>query len=108
MGRVQIVSTAMVAVACLSAVASRRARAADSEELGDPLQLETVIAYARQHNPEIRAAVAKWHAAQARPAQAGALPDPMVDLAYHNESFDRLTQGRSDFAWIRIGASQEL
>ncbi len=81
---------------------------AQSDELGDPLSLDAVVGYARQHNPEIRAAAAKWHAAEARPAQAGALPDPMVDLAYHNESFDRLTQGSSEFAWIRIGASQEV
>lgn len=67
-----------------------------------------MIAYTRQRNPEIRAATAKWHASEARPAQAGALPDPMVDLAYHNESFDRFTQGSSEFAWIRVGASQEV
>ncbi|HVO27280.1 MAG TPA: TolC family protein [Candidatus Margulisiibacteriota bacterium] len=81
---------------------------ADDDDLGGPLKLDTVVAYARQHNPEIRAAVSKWHAAEARPAQAGSLPDPMVDVAYHNESFDRLTQGSSEFAWIRIGASQEV
>jgi cobalt-zinc-cadmium efflux system outer membrane protein len=81
---------------------------ADGDELADPLTLDTVVGYARQHNPEIRAAVAKWHAAEARPAQAGSLPDPMLDLAYHNESFDRFTQGSSEFAWIRVGASQEV
>ena len=84
-----------------------RARA-DGAALDEPLTLDAVVAYARQHNPEIRAATAKWSVAQARPAQAGALPDPMVDLAYHNESFDRFTQGSSEFAWIRIGASQEV
>jgi cobalt-zinc-cadmium efflux system outer membrane protein len=81
---------------------------ADNNELGDPLTLEAAIAYAHQHNPEIRAAVATWRAAQARPAQAGALPDPEVEVAYHNESFDRFTQGSSDFAWLRFGASQEV
>lgn len=81
---------------------------ADTDELADPLTLEAVIAYARQRNPEIRAATAKWRAAEARPAQVGALPDPMIDLAYHNESFDRLTLGSSDFAWLLVGASQEL
>lgn len=81
---------------------------AEGDELADHLTLDTVVGYARQHNPEIRAAVAKWHAAEARPAQAGSLPDPMLDLAYHNESFDRFTQGSSEFAWIRVGASQEL
>ena len=65
----------------------------DSAELGDPLTLDAVTDYARRQNPEIRAAAAKWQAALARPAQASALPDPMVDVAYHNESFDRFTQG---------------
>jgi cobalt-zinc-cadmium efflux system outer membrane protein len=86
----------------------RACRSAQDDELGDPLTLDAVVGYARKHNPEIRAAVAKWQAATARPAQAGALPDPMLDLAYHNESFDRFTQGSSEFSWIRIGASQEV
>jgi len=83
-------------------------RAADSDELGDPLKLEAVIAYARRHNPEIRAAGARATAAAARPSQAGALPDPMVDLAYHDESFDRLQLGATEFAYVKVGASQEL
>jgi outer membrane protein TolC len=83
-------------------------RAADGDELGDPMKLEAAIAYARQRNPEIRAAASKWQAAQARPAQAGALPDPMLDVAYHNESFDRFTLGETDFAWLQLGASQEV
>lgn len=103
------ITYAVLALPLLAGLAvTRTAWAADSDELADPPTLDAVIAYARQHNPEIRAAAAKWQAAQARPAQAGALPDPMVDLAYHNESFDRLTLGSSDFAWLRIGASQEL
>jgi cobalt-zinc-cadmium efflux system outer membrane protein len=96
------------AAVVLAAVPAATCWGATGDELGDPLTLDAVVGYARQHNPEIRAAVAKWHAAEARPAQAGALPDPMVDLAYHNESFDRFTQGSSEFAWIRIGASQEV
>jgi outer membrane protein TolC len=82
--------------------------AAETDELGDPLTLDAVIAYARTHNPEIRAAEARWRAAQARPAQAGTLPDPMVDLAYHNESFERFPLGSSEFAWVQVGASQEV
>src|SRR5207244_4421294 len=77
-------------------------RGADTDELGNPLKLEAAIAYARQHNPEIRAAAAGWRAAQARPQQAGALPDPMVDVGYHNEGFERLRLGDTDFAFLRI------
>ncbi|MBI3782999.1 MAG: TolC family protein [Deltaproteobacteria bacterium] len=83
-------------------------RAADADDLGSPLTLDAVVAYARQNNLEIRAALAKWQAAEARPSQAGALPDPMIDVAYHNESFDRFRLGSSDFAWLRLGASQEI
>ena len=83
-------------------------RAQENEELGDLLTLTAAVAYARRHNPEIRAAEARWRAAQARPSQAGSLPDPMVDLSYHNESFDRFRLGESDFAWLRLGASQEV
>lgn len=81
---------------------------AADEGLGDPLNLTAVIAYARQHNPEIRAANARADAASARPAQAGALPDPMLDLAYHDEGFERLRLGDTDFAFVKLGASQEL
>jgi cobalt-zinc-cadmium efflux system outer membrane protein len=82
--------------------------AEDSSELGDPLTIGAVVAYARRHNAEIRAAEAKWRAAQARPSQAGSLPDPMLDLGYHNEGFDRLNLGETEFAWVSVGASQEL
>jgi len=82
--------------------------AEDHDELGDPLTLGAAVAYARRHSAEIRAAEAKWRAAQARPAQAGSLPDPMLDLGYHNEGFDRLNLGETDFAWVSVGASQEL
>ncbi len=85
-----------------------RVRADEQPELSDPLTLDAAVAYARAHNPEIRAARARQHAAQARPTQVGALPDPTLDLAYHNETFDRFTLGDSDFAWVRIGASQEI
>jgi cobalt-zinc-cadmium efflux system outer membrane protein len=99
-------------VCCLLVIAASMTAAAvgraDDDGLGDPLTLAAVVAYARQHNPEIHAAASRAGAAAARPAQAGALPDPMVDLAYHNESLDRFTLGSTDFAWVRIGASQEV
>jgi len=98
--------TLVVLAVVLAAPAGSRGEEHDA--LGAPLDLDAVIAFARAHNPEIRAARDKWRAAQARPAQVGALPDPMVDVAYHNESFDRLTLGSTDFAWVRVGASQEV
>ena len=83
-------------------------RAQESGELDDRLKLGAAIAYARRHNPEIAAAEAKWHAAQARPSQEGSLADPMINTAYHNEGFDRLRQGSGDFTFLRFGAEQEV
>jgi len=97
-----------IALAIIIVLAPLATRGTDEEPLGDPLTLDAVVAYARQHNPEIRAADARWRAAQARPSQAGTLPDPMVDVGYHNESFDRATLGSSEFAFVRLGASQEV
>jgi len=101
-------ATVVVVLAILSVLRPACGRAAGGDDLGDPLTLAAAVAYARQHNAEIRTAAARWRAAQARPAQLGALPDPMVDLAYHDEGFDRLRLGDTDFAYVRVGASQEL
>ncbi|HUI28280.1 MAG TPA: TolC family protein, partial [Candidatus Kryptonia bacterium] len=73
MRRAQILLTLVVITAALN-----RARGADVT-LSEPLTLDVLVAYARAHNPEIRAAEARWRAALARPAQAGALPDPMLN-----------------------------
>jgi outer membrane protein TolC len=43
-----------------------------------------------------------------RPSQEGALPDPMVGLRYHNESFDRLTLGDSEFSYVELSLEQEV
>jgi len=94
----------LVVTALMSAAVCRAA----DDGLGDPLSLASVVAYARQHNPEIRAALARAGVAAARPAQAGALPDPMIDLAYHDEGFDRLQLGGTEFAFVKVGASQEV
>jgi len=93
---------------CVLAIPAWCAASDDDVLTGDPLKLETVVAYAQQHNSEIHAGAARWRAAEARPSQAGALPDPMVELAYHNERFDRITFGESDFAFVKLGASQEV
>src|SRR5574337_1905422 len=103
MRRLTCLLIAVAAALCAPA----RSRGADDEKFREPIGLADLIAYARQNNPEIRAAQEKWRAAQARPSQAGSLPDPMVDLAYHNEGFDRLNLGDTDFAFVRVGASQE-
>jgi len=81
---------------------------AGSGGFGATVELPQLQAYAVAKNPEIKAAEQRWLAAQARPSQEGSLPDPMINAAYHNESFDRLGQGSSDFSFLRFGAEQEL
>ena len=98
---------AQICFALAAALAAAGVRAEDVA-LSDPLTLDAVVAFARQHNPEIHAAEERWRAAQVRPAQAGALPDPMLTLGYHNESFDRLPLGSSEFTYARVGAEQEV
>ncbi len=87
------------AVSCLARSAADFTRNLDLGELQG---------YAVENNPDIKAAEQRWRAAQARPPQMGSLPDPMINTGYHNEGFDRLGQGRSDFSWLRLGAEQEV
>ena len=88
---------------------SRQATAQDgAPEFEQSVDLPRLRSYALANNPDIKAAEQRWRAAQARPSQEGSLPDPMVNTGYHNESFGRLTQGSSDFSWIRLGAEQEV
>ena len=88
---------------------SRQAMAQEgAPEFEQSVDLPRLRSYALANNPDIKAAEQRWRAAQARPSQEGSLPDPMVNTGYHNESFNRFTQGRSDFAWLRLGAEQEV
>ena len=81
---------------------------AGSADFAATVELHQLQAYALAMNPEIKAAEQRWLAARARPSQEGSLPDPMINAAYHNESFGRLGQGSSDFSFLRFGAEQEL
>jgi cobalt-zinc-cadmium efflux system outer membrane protein len=82
--------------------------AAAEEPTETNLDLSALIREAVEHNPEIQAAEQRYRAAQARPSQAGSLPDPMIEGAYHNEPITPFTLGRSDFSFLRFGASQEF
>ena len=84
------------------------AAAEDAPEFAEAVDLSRLRSYALANNPEIKAAEERWHGARARPSQEGSLPDPMINTAYHNESFDRLRQGRTDFAFLRFGIEQEV
>lgn len=87
--------------------------AAELQQTAEPdfataIDLPSLMTYALDHNAEIRAMEQRWRAAQARPSQEGTLPDPLLNTAYHNEGFDEIQQGDSDFAWLRLGLEQEL
>lgn len=84
------------------------AGAEDRPGFDGTVNLSDLRSYTLENNPDIRSAEQRWRAAQARPSQEGSLPDPMVNTAYHNESFDRFTQGGSDFSWLRFGIEQEI
>jgi len=77
-------------------------------EFEQAVDIGRLRAYALANNSELKAAEQRWRAAEARPSQAGSLPDPVINTGYHNESFDRFTQGSSDFSWLRFGAEQEV
>ncbi len=80
----------------------------DSDDLLEAVDLPRLRVLALARNPEIRAMEQRWRGAEARPPQQGALPDPSLNIGYHNEGFKRLRQGSSDFSWFRFGAEQEL
>ena len=101
---------AIAGLACL--IMAQRCGASESAtrsaEFAGKIDLPRLRAYALANNPAIRAIEHRWRAAQARVSQEGALPDPMINTSYHNESFDQLRQGESDFSFLRFGAEQEV
>jgi len=80
---------------------------AHAGELPRPLTLEAAIAAARDRNPDVRAAEARYLAMRERPIQEGTLPDPMLGVRYHNEDW-KATFGESDFTYFEVSAEQEI
>jgi len=78
-----------------------------ASDLPSPLPLDAAIAAARDRNPEIRAAEARYLAMRERPIQEGTLPDPMLGVRYHNEEW-KTTFGESDFSYFEVSAEQEI
>jgi outer membrane protein TolC len=66
--------------ACVVALAPALGHAQSAPELG--AELDSLLTYARTHNPELATATAQTHAAQERAAYAGALPDPRLRLEW--------------------------
>jgi outer membrane protein, heavy metal efflux system len=55
------------------------------------VSLESLVKETLEHNPEIKAARARWEASTKRPSQEGSLPDPIIGINWFNVSFDRIT-----------------
>ena len=67
--------------------------------------LQGLVAEALQRNPEILEAQAALDAARERPAQAGALDDPMVGIVYTNDGWTP-SLGREDMTTLAVMGSQ--
>ena len=70
--------------------------------------LERVIALAREHNPEIRAALREKEAAEHRIAPASALDDPMVEMGVVNLPVSSFSFSREDMTMKMLGLSQRI
>jgi outer membrane protein TolC len=77
---------------------------------GPAVPLAALVEEARQKNPEIQAATHGAQAASHAARQAGALPDTQIMLQHLSVGSPRPFAGytNSDFAYIGLGASQEL
>ncbi len=75
-----------------------------------PTSLKELLAEAQNNNPKIRAAEHGWRAATHVAQQVTTLPDPHFSVQQLNVGSPRPFAGfsNSDFAYIGVGASQEL
>ena len=97
----------MPRIALLVLLSAATVRPAVASDLPSPLTLQAAVAAARDRNPEIRAAEARYLAMRERPIQEGTLPDPMLGVRYHNEDW-KLTFGESEFSYFEVSAEQEV
>lgn len=74
----------------------------------EPLDLAALLSEAAANNLELKAAVARVHAAEHFPSQAEALPDPEASVAYTNVSFTRVTLGSDSDSDLTFRWSQAL
>jgi len=75
-----------------------------------PSPLAELVREVEQNNPEVAAALHTWQAATNVPKQVSALPDAEVTVQQFSVGSPRPFAGysNSDFAYIGIGASQDL
>jgi len=103
---------AAVVAALLGAAAEDRAQPAlppgTSQAVGEPDEvIRALVAEALANNPDLLVADESVTAAEARPQQAGALPDPMVSAQYTNDGWAP-TLGQQQMTTLAFMASQTL
>jgi cobalt-zinc-cadmium efflux system outer membrane protein len=76
-------------------------------QAGDDPVLQALVAEALARNPDVAAAEAAIKAAQTRPSQVSALPDPMVSITYTNDGWAP-TLGSMPMTTLAVMASQVL
>jgi cobalt-zinc-cadmium efflux system outer membrane protein len=98
----------VTAVVFILTLAMSSAAAAQPPRPAVPLQ--ELLQEAAQNNPTIAAARHAWQASTHVPAQARALPGPELEVQQFSVGSPRPFAGfsNSDFAYIGVGASQEL
>ncbi len=72
------------------------------------LTLARLLADALEARPELRQAEAQVRAARERVPQAGALPDPVLQVGIQNDGFSGLMIGEMETSYYSIMASQSL
>jgi outer membrane protein TolC len=70
--------------------------------------LDSLISEARQNNPDIKAANARWRASTKRPPQEGTLPDPMIGVGWQNVTFDSITLDEDPNSMLTFSFEQEI
>jgi cobalt-zinc-cadmium efflux system outer membrane protein len=70
--------------------------------------LSQLLTEALEARPELRQAEAQAQAAQERVPQAGALPDPVLQLGIQNDGFGELMIGEMEGSYVSIMASQAV
>ena len=98
-----------VSAVTLAVVFSGSAPAQEAASAG-AVSLSALVAEAIAHNPQISAAAHEWEAAKSVRRQMTTLPDPKFTYQQFSVGSPRPFAGytNSDFAYIGIGASQEL
>jgi outer membrane protein TolC len=96
------------ALAVLALALTAAARAADAPPPpADPLLAE-LVQQSLAARPELRQAEASVRAERERIPQAGALPDPVLQLGIQNDGFNGLQIGKKETSWYQVMLTQGL